>query len=411
MDVLEKFLYSIAYKFPKGYPDMKNKQDILLLERELFKYNIDLREGTKAANTRKAIDVIVNSKEGKEAGLSKMANDYRIGNINKIDKDKFIEILNSVFKSPKIKVYAPKEGPNSSSKYNMFEFDLEGEGQVQITLAGGANEGEKYEQGLLGKLKASAGSSLESIEDPEVKQIFSTLGIDPSKLSPNDIEFAGASDTSRQLSFDGPQKIGSTIADIVITADKPYYLSIKNVGGSAIYNGGNIPFIVLDKEGKVVFDKSKLNDNPLFANIFDTLKIDPQRIADGLNDYVSQTGTPNNWESVSGVDLDKVKKLLASSFGYDYWYIREKPGGKLFIYHVATPEDAYKMVGDLRPDSVKVKYPGNTSKGGTKVLEVRIETDSEVLEGGKKVPLVYQIVARNASGKLLPMRMNIRTNK
>jgi hypothetical protein len=411
MDVLEKFLYSIAYKFPKGYPDLKDKQDMLLLERELFKYNVDLREGTKASNTRKAIDAIIASKEGKEAGLAKMKDIYRIGNINKIDKDKFIEILNSVFNSPKIKIYAPKEGPNDSSKYNMFEFDLEGEGQVQITLAGGANEGEKYEQGLLGKLKAAAGSSLDSIEDPEVKQIFSTLGIDPSKLSPNDIEFAGASDTSRQLSFDGPQKIGSTIADIVITADKPYYLSIKNVGGSAIYNGGNIPFIVLDKEGKVVFDKSKLNDNPLFANIFDTLKIDPQRIADGLNDYVSQTGTPNNWESVSGVDLDKVKKLLASSFGYDYWYIREKPGGKLFIYHVATPEDAYKMVGDLRPDSVKVKYPGNTSKGGTKVLEVRIETDSEVLEGGKKVPLVYQIVARNASGKLLPMRMNIRTNK
>jgi hypothetical protein len=411
MDVLEKFLYSIAYKFPKGYPDMKNKQDVLLLERELFKYNVDLREGTKAANTRKAIDIIVNSKEGKEAGLSKMANDYRIGNINKIDKDKFIEILNSVFNSPKIKIYAPKEGPNGSSKYNMFEFDLEGEGQVQITLAGGANEGEKYEQGLLGKLQSSAGNSLDSIEDPEVKQIFTTLGIDPSTITAENIKFAGASDTSRQLSFDGPQKIGSTIADIVITADKPYYLSIKNVGGSAIYNGGNIPFIVLDKEGKVVFDKSKLNDNPLFANIFDTLKIDPQRIADGLNDYVSQTGTPNNWESVSGVDLDKVKKLLASSFGYDYWYIREKPGGKLFIYHVATPEDAYKMVGDLRPDSVKVKYPGNTSKGGTKVLEVRIETDSEVLEGGKKVPLVYQIVARNASGKLLPMRMNIRTNK
>ena len=411
MDVLEQFIRSIAYKFPKGYPDLKDKQDMLLLERELFKYNVDLREGTKAANTRKAIDAIVASKEGKEAGLAKMKDTYRIGNINKIDKDKFIEILNSVFNSPKIKVYAPKEGPNDSSKYNMFEFDLEGEGQVQITLAGGANEGEKYEQGLLGKLQSAAGSSLDSIEDLEVKQIFTTLGIDPSKLSPNDIEFVGASDTSRQLSFDGPQKIGSTIADIVITADKPYYLSIKNVGGSAIYNGGNIPFIVLDKEGKVIFDKSKFNDNPLFANIFDTLKIDPQRIADGLNDYVSQTGTPNNWESVSGVDLDKVKKLLASSFGYDYWYIREKPGGKLFIYHVATPEDAYKMVGDLRSDSVKVKYPGNTSKGGTKVLEVRIETDSEVLEGGKKVPLVYQIVARNASGKLLPMRMNIRTNK
>jgi hypothetical protein len=412
MDVLEQFIRDIAYKFPKGYPNMKDPKDVLLLERELFKYNIDLREGTRSSNSRKAIDAIVNSKEGKEAGLTKMKDTYRIGNINKIDKDKFIEILNSVFNSPKIKIYSPKEGPNLSSKYNMFEFDLEDEGQVQITLAGGANEGEKYEKNLLGKLQSAAGESLDSIEDYETKQIFSTLRIDPSQLTSKDIYFAGASDTSRQLSFDGPKDLGEKISDIVITTpQQSYYLSIKNVGGSAIYNGGNIPFIVFDQEGKVVFDESKFNDNPLFADIFDTLKIDSQKIADGLNDYVNKTGIPNNWESTNGVDLSKVRKLLASSFGYGYWYVREKPGGKLFIYHVATAEDAYKMVGELRPDSVKVKYPGNTLKGGTKVLEVRIETDSEVLEGGKTTPLVYQIVARNASGKLLPMRMNIRTNK
>jgi len=408
MDILEQFIRDIAYKFPKGYPDMKDKQDYLLFERELFKHNIDLREGTRSSNSRKAIDAIVNSKEGKAVGLTKMANDSRIGNINKIDKDKFIEILNSLFNSPKIKIYSPKEGPNLSSKYNMFEFDLEDEGQVQITLAGGANEGEKYEKNLLGKLQSAAGESLDSIEDYETKQIFSTLGIDPSQLTSKDIYFAGASDTSRQLSFDGPQDLGEKISDIVITTpNQTYYLSIKNVGGSAIYNGGNIPFIVFDKEGKVIFDKSKFNDNPLFADIFDTLNIDSQRIADGLNNYVNKTGVSNNWESIDGVDLSKVKKLLASSFGYGYWYVREKPGGKLFIYHVATAEDAYKMVGELRPDSVKVKYPGPT----TKVLEVRIETDSEVLEGGKTTPLVYQIVARNASGKLLPLRMNIRTNK
>jgi hypothetical protein len=33
MDILEKFLYSIAYKFPKGYPDMKNEQDILIVRK------------------------------------------------------------------------------------------------------------------------------------------------------------------------------------------------------------------------------------------------------------------------------------------------------------------------------------------------------------------------------------------
>lgn len=408
MDILEQFIRNIAYKFPKGYPDMKNEQDILILERELFKHNIDLREGTKASNTRKAIEAIANSEAGKASGLTKMADTYRIGNPNKIDKDKFIEILNSVFNSPQIKIYGPKEGPNDSSKYNMFEFDLEGEGQVQIVLAGGANEGEKYEQGLLAKLKASAGKPMDDIEYDDVKQIFTTLGIDPTTITSEDINFAGAADTKRQLSFEGPQPIGKTISDITINSPKgDYYLSIKNVGGSAIYNGGNLPFIVMDKEGKVLFDKAKYGDNPLFQKIFEILGVDSQRIADGLNDYINKTGKSSNWEIAQVKDLDAIKNLLASSFGYGYWYIREKKGNKLFIHHVATPEDAYDMVGDLNPNSIKIKYPSDS----TKVLEVRIETNSKVLEGGPRVPLIYQIVARNASGSVLPLRMNIRTNK
>ncbi len=408
MDILEKFLYSITYKFPKGYPDMNNEQDILILERELFKHNIDLREGTKASNTRKAIETITNSEIGKSSGLTKMNDTYRIGNVNKIDKDKFIEIIDSVFNSPEVKVYGPKEGPNRSSKYNMFEFDLEGEGQVQIILAGGANEGEKYEQGLLEKLKSSAGKPMDEIQYDDVKQIFTTLGIDPTTITSEDINFAGAADTKRQLSFDGPQQLGKTISDITINGPKgDYYLSIKNVGGSAIYNGGNLPFIVMDKDGKVVFDKSKYGDNPLFKEIFDILGVDSQRIADGLNDYIDKTGAQSNWETAQVKDLDAIKNLLASSFGYGYWYIREKKGNKLFIYHVATPQNAYDMVGDLKADSIKIKYPSSS----TKVLEVRVETDSKVLEGGPRVPLIYQIVARNASGGIVPLRMNIRTNK
>jgi len=35
MDVLEQFLYSIAYKFPKGYPDMKDPNDVELLHKLL----------------------------------------------------------------------------------------------------------------------------------------------------------------------------------------------------------------------------------------------------------------------------------------------------------------------------------------------------------------------------------------
>ena len=43
MDVLEKFLYSVAYKFPKGYPDMKDSSDVELLYK-LLNEVIDLKE-------------------------------------------------------------------------------------------------------------------------------------------------------------------------------------------------------------------------------------------------------------------------------------------------------------------------------------------------------------------------------
>jgi len=32
MDTFDKFFVKFGYKFPKGYPDMNNKQDVLLLE-------------------------------------------------------------------------------------------------------------------------------------------------------------------------------------------------------------------------------------------------------------------------------------------------------------------------------------------------------------------------------------------
>lgn len=44
MDILEQFLYSIAYKFPKGYPDMKDPKDVFMLYEEFKKIGIDVEE-------------------------------------------------------------------------------------------------------------------------------------------------------------------------------------------------------------------------------------------------------------------------------------------------------------------------------------------------------------------------------
>lgn len=42
MDILYKFLNRVAYKFPKGYPDMNNAQDIRLLESLLSEHGVDI---------------------------------------------------------------------------------------------------------------------------------------------------------------------------------------------------------------------------------------------------------------------------------------------------------------------------------------------------------------------------------
>ena len=44
MDILEKYLRNISYKFPKGYPDMKDKQDVLLLESFISELGINIGE-------------------------------------------------------------------------------------------------------------------------------------------------------------------------------------------------------------------------------------------------------------------------------------------------------------------------------------------------------------------------------
>jgi len=413
---LDELLLEWSYRSERGYPSVDNPSDVLLLKTLLEKLDLpvseiisNIKEGTKAANSRKAIDTILSSKYAEEHRFKKMSNAYRLGNLDKIDKDTFIAILQDLFNNSEVKVYGPKSGPNKSSKYNMFEFDLEEEGQVQIVLAGGANKGEIYEQDLLSKMQASLGMPMEDIEFPDIQKLFKALKIDSEDYIPDDINFMGAADTKRQLSFDGPTNLGAKVADVVIDGKSgPIYLSIKDQKGSGIYNGGNVTFVYLNDEGKAIFDQSKYNDKPLFKEIFEACGIDPQRMADGINSYITKEGERGNWESSINVNLEKIKKLLSSSFGYGYWYVREKKGDDIFVHYIDGEQGAYDMVGDLNPSAVKIKYPGTTSKN----LDVVIETDSPVFQQDEgRVPLKYQIVIRNASGKILPARLNIRTNK
>ena len=58
MDPIDKFLKLYSYKFPKGYPDMNNDQDVLLLETmvsEILGEKFSLEEGAADVKVRQEL--------------------------------------------------------------------------------------------------------------------------------------------------------------------------------------------------------------------------------------------------------------------------------------------------------------------------------------------------------------------
>ena len=368
-----------------------------------------IMEGSLTANSEKAINKIVNSPEGKAAGLENMKGKGRIANKGKIDPSQFLNIIKKVYPDTEVSSFGPKQGPNQSdtkpikgsSKYHMFQFDTE-DGEVKIVLAGGKNAGEQYEEDLYNAVKSVAGNNIEDIDNKTVVQLFKFLKINPENLKPEDVVSTGKQDTKRPLSLDKVENIGSKISDITIKYDgNIYYISLKNVSGAGFYNGGTVPFIVYDKDKKVIFDKSKYNDKPIIKDIFELFKVNSDRVAQGLNEYVDKEGDiPNTFETVSGVDIKKLSNLIGSGYGYGYYYAREKANGDLFMTSIMTEKDLEKFVGVL--NNVQIKYPNK----GAKALYIKVDTKSEILGD-----INYIIEVRNTSGLVLPLSLKMKSSK
>jgi len=258
MDALDLFFKKFSYKFPKGYPDMNNEQDILLLEKlisktldknfsfdilkeELFifeatdrdknfsfdilKEELFIFEATDreiSSNTKKAVaDIIQNADSS--FGFKGQSDANRLGNPNKIDPEKVQQVFkDTIGVEGEITIYNPRSGPNNSGKFDMYEFESEKYGPVRIILSGGGNAGEKYEKEFVAKAEASAGDSMENLP-ADLQTLYKALGIDNTKLTADDIKFAGATDTKRPLSLEGPQNVGEKISDMTIKYGDNYY--------------------------------------------------------------------------------------------------------------------------------------------------------------------------------------------
>jgi hypothetical protein len=400
MDIIEKFLRKVSYKFPKGYPDINDEQDISLIENLLsnlgvdFKFNNLIFEVTDrqiSKNTKLAIDYII---QNTDKGFKTQSDTQRLGNPNKVSSDDFKVIINKLFNPEDIQIHGPRSGPNPSSKFDMYEFDTKLFDRVRIILSGGGNAGEQYEAEFFKIAKELAGEPNESLPQ-NLQTLYSKLGIDNTKLSSDDIQSFRAGDTKRSLSPEGPQDIGKTISDLDITYNgKTYYISLKNKQGSGIYSGGNIPWIY-EKDGKIIYDPTKFNTKISSGFLFKIFNIDSEKIAKGLNDYINKTGEVTDWENVN-IDTGLFKNLLASSLGFGYYYVKESGKGDVKVIPLLTAKDALDAVGTIK--NTQIKYPSKD----TKQVTIKIDTESEIFG-----PSQYILTIRNTSGKVLPLSLRI----
>jgi hypothetical protein len=400
MDQFEKFLNDNAWRFPKGYPDMKNDQDVFLIESLIQGLGVDFRfdqlifeaeDSSVKNNTEKAIDFIL---KNTSKGFKKQSDRQRLGNPEKVSPDDFQVILKQLFNIEEPTVYGPRSGPNPSGKFDMYEFETDDYGLVRIVLSGGGNAGEQYEAEFVNIAKSLAGEE-NSVLPQNLHTLYKELGIDNSKLTSDDVQSFRTGDTKRKLSLDGPQNVGKTISDMDIDYNgKTYYISLKNKQGSGIYSGANIPWIY-EKDGKIIYDSSKFDSSSGNGVIFDIFNIDSNKVAEGLNNYLNQTGNAESWENIN-IDKTKFKNLLASSLGYGYYYVKEKGKGDVSVTSLETAKDALDAVGDIK--DVSIKYPDKNSKQVT----IKVDTDSPIFGSSQ-----YVVAIRNTAGKLLPLSLRI----
>jgi hypothetical protein len=396
MDQFEKFLNDNAWRFPKGYPDMNNDQDVFLIESLIQGLGVDFKfdqlifeavDSSVKKNTKAAIDFIV---KNTSKGFKTQSDDFRLGNPEKVSPEDVQQIFKELFTiDGDITIHGPRSGPNPSGKFDMYEFETDEFGPVRIVLSGGGNAGEQYEADFLKKAQASVGEPNDTLPD-DLKSLYNALGIDNTKLTSDDIKSFRTGDTKRSLNLSGPQPIGKTISDMDIEyGGNTYYISLKNKQGSGIYSGANIPWIY-EKDGKIIYDSSKFNPSTGNGIIFDMFNIDSNKVAEGLNNYINKTGNVESFQKAN-IDAKKFKNLLASSIGYGYYYVKESGKGQVKVTPLLTAEDALDFVGTI--NGATIKYPDKKSK------QVTIKVDTS---NGQ-----YVVAVRNTAGKIVPLSLRI----
>ena len=209
MSIFDKFFTKFAYKFDKGYPDMNNDQDVLLLEsllskvlNESFKINeIDNKKGTKEA-VQHIIDTL-----GKKYDFVIKSDKTRIGIEGKKEEQFFLDLFQEAFPDEKldIKIIPKNTLPNPSGMFNMYVFKTEEFGKVSIVVSskppGGDGKGPEADfiENINNLIEENGGEATVVITSPEYTLSFDNI----TKAEDSSKSGAGKGDKSDAQLFSG----------------------------------------------------------------------------------------------------------------------------------------------------------------------------------------------------------------
>ena len=280
MNIFDKFFKKFAYKFDKGYPDLNNNQDVLLLESLFEKLGVELElkedKVPRKKETIQAVAKIVDQVGSKYSLFPMKSNLNRIGSIGKQPESIFVQAFKEVFGDDiDIKVFGPRQGQNPSGSFNMYQFNTEEFGQVNIIVSrsepGGAGKSNEamFIDTLNRLIEQAGGSATIIIKSPEYTETSNNVTYvkDSSKTDAG----KGAKSDAQFISGQPGSDTGKVVGNISLKQDGGFrWASVASVYPDFIKNfqtkaiDGQIPGLKLidnpDVPGKYLMANSETGE-------------------------------------------------------------------------------------------------------------------------------------------------------
>jgi hypothetical protein len=330
MNIFDKFFTKFGYKFPKGYPDMNNEQDILLLENILDEM---LGEAFSLFPTTE--DEISNEKVKELFRIIKSYPNLTLSDPLVLDpkSPNTVKISRSLQRDSKFINYLNDEldielDPTDGAKWNRISIKW-GEGSRGgrgIKSKGLGFEGELISDLELLREEGIPESNKDQFKYPDlIIEISKELGLKKGNFT---VTPEGGKNQSRPLGFKsgGPVvefsqgSAAETLTDITINKKgTKYYLSAKFGNTLTFFNSGITKILPADeiKSGKI--------SNSNGAALLDTFGIDNETFCKVFNDYPDADFSELNGASTK-YSIPKIKNLVKSGIGEGYYMV--KAGGK-----------------------------------------------------------------------------------